>query len=103
MQSVSSGQVIRATRIPPMSVDANQSSTVCDLAIAPATTVSATTAGARLRLVDANRAAFDLASVQLRDGRVGSLIRGHLDETEAARSVSRPVHDYLGIFDLTGL
>ncbi len=57
----------------------------------------------RLRLVDADRSAFDISAVQLLDRCVSRFVGCHFDEPEPSRTIGRTVHDHLRSFDLPGL
>jgi hypothetical protein len=57
---------------------------------------TATTSGATgLSLVDADRAPLDVATVELLNRSVGSLVGSHLDKAESTRAIGRAIHDYL--------
>jgi hypothetical protein len=71
-------------------------------ATASTVTASTTTASSCLRLVHADRAALDIASIEFLDRNVGSFVGRHFDETKATRAVGRAVHDYLGAIDWSG-
>src|SRR5271170_5465607 len=69
---------------------------VASTAAAFATAATATcAAAARLRFVDANRTALDVAAVQFLDCAFGRLIGRHLDETESPRAIGGAVDDDL--------
>ena len=51
---------------------------------------------ASLRLVNANRASFDVPAVELFDRRLRGVVRGHLDKAETTRPIGCAVDDDLG-------
>jgi hypothetical protein len=68
-----------------------------------ATSASATTGGAGLSFVDADRASFQISAVELLDCVVSGLIRRHLDEAESSRAIRCAVDYHLRTLDLAGL
>src|SRR6185503_17162487 len=68
-------------------------------ASAAATATAAAAARPLLGLIDGQRPAAELATVQLVDGLLGVLLAAHLDEREAAGPAGLAVHHHLGLGD----
>ena len=74
------------------------------VAAATTTAAAATTATAArtlLRDVDAERATLEILTVELVQSLLGTFLRRHLDEAEAARLTGHPVEHQLDLLDLT--
>jgi hypothetical protein len=59
-------------------------------------TATATTSGSLTRLVDGQGTALEVLAVEIRNGGLCAGVGRHLDESEAARTPTFPIHDQLG-------